>query len=590
MKSLEELNWEQFHIGDVFSVERPVARNKDNYEHGDVPFVASGAANNGVLKCCRPKNDETLDKRNCITVSPVDGSTFYQVFDFLGRGGAGSSVLLLRSPQNELLSGQFVSRMISQTCSKYTYGHMGSKESIKREIIQLPTYPDHSPDYQYMADYVERKSNDLRDRYCLYAKKRISEMGTPITVPPLNEKNWQTFIIKDIADVYSGHDIYAQERVNGKTPLVTAVGINNGVGYFVSNENNSKAEESISVVRNGASVGKAFYHKYSALYGNDCRRMKLKHSHSEFVNLFITQVIGMQNKAFSYSRKLGTERLLNLRITSHSAHIANTMEFAKVRYAQKSNTGVIYKNLNTFAEANPDNVDFIRKYLTLTRCDLFFADKAIFVEGASERLLLPDMIGKCESSGIFGACKYPLSAQYYAVIEIGGAYAHKFIPFIDFLGAPCLILTDLDSVADRKGKGGKIVKKSVVVSQGETTSNETIKWWVRRNKGLPDDDTSKIDLSDIIAMTSDDKTKGKCHIEFQTNENGLCGHSLEEAIRNVNRKRYDLGDSTSEEDLEFKGKSKTDFALDLICECADYCVPAYIKSGLTWLNNQRVLE
>ena len=65
---------------------------------------------------------------------------------------------------------------------------------------------------------------------------------------------------------------------------------------------------------------------------------------------------------------------------------------------------------------------------------------------------------------------------------------------------------------------------------------------------------------------------------------------LEEAVRNVNRKHYDLGDSTSEEDLELKGKSKTDFALDLICKCADYCVPAYIKSGLTWLNNQRVLE
>ena len=85
-----------------------------------------------------------------------------------------------------------------------------------------------------------------------------------------------------------------------------------------------------------------------------------------------------------------------------------------------------------------------------------------------------------------------------------------------------------------------------MVSQGETTSNETIKWWVRRNKGLPDDDTSKIALSDIIAMTSDDKTKGKCHIEFQTNENGLCGHSLEEAIRNVNRKHYNLGKRTSE--------------------------------------------
>lgn len=277
-------------------------------------------------------------------------------------------------------------------------------------------------------------------------------------------------------------------------------------------------------------------------------------------------------------------------LTSHSAHIANTMEFAKVRYAQKSNAGVIYKNLNTFAQANSDNVNFIRKYLTLTKCDLFFADKAIFVEGASERLLLPDMIEKCEATGVFGSGKYPLSAQYYALIEIGGAYAHKFIPFIEFLGVPCLILTDLDSVADRISKGGKVVKKSVVVSQGETTSNETIKWWIRRNKGLPENDTSKIDLTVITSMSPDDKTRGKCHIEFQTAENGLCGHSLEEAVRNVNRKHYDLGDSASEEDLEFKGKSKTDFALDLICECADYCVPAYIKLGLTWLNNQRVLE
>ena len=191
---------------------------------------------------------------------------------------------------------------------------------------------------------------------------------------------------------------------------------------------------------------------------------------------------------------------------------------------------------------------------------------------------------------MFGSCKYPLSAQYYALIEIGGAYAHKFIPFIEFLGVPCLILTDLDSVADRKGRGGKTVKKSVVVSEGETTSNETIKWWIRRNKGIPEDDTSKIDLSEIIAMTADDKTREKCHIEFQTTENGLCGHSLEEAIRNVNRKHYNLGNRISEKKLEFTGKSKTDFALDLIYKYSDYCVPDYIKSGLKWLNDQRVLE
>ena len=74
--------------------------------------------------------------------------------------------------------------------------------------------------------------------------------------------------------------------------------------------------------------------------------------------------------------------------------------------------------------------------MTLTKCDLFFADKAIFVEGASERLLLPDMIEKCARAGAFDSQTYKLPAQYYALIEIGGAYAYEFIPFIEFLGIP----------------------------------------------------------------------------------------------------------------------------------------------------------
>ena len=83
-------------------------------------------------------------------------------------------------------------------------------------------------------------------------------------------------------------------------------------------------------------------------------------------------------------------------LTSHSSHIANTMSFSKIRYAQKTNNGVVYKNLKLFADNHPDNTEFIKKYLTLSRCDLFFADKVILVEGASERLLIPDMIKKCD--------------------------------------------------------------------------------------------------------------------------------------------------------------------------------------------------
>lgn len=292
----------------------------------------------------------------------------------------------------------------------------------------------------------------------------------------------------------------------------------------------------------------------------------------------------MQNTFASYLQTF-VDKISDVHIqtflTSHSAHIANTIDFSNIRYAQKTLKGVIYKDLNSFGNETPSNIDFIKKYLTLSRCDLFFADKVIFVEGASERLLIPDMIEKCDKDGCFDSQKYKLSAQYYALIEIGGAYAYKFIPFVNFLGIPCLIITDIDSMKDGR--------TTAVVSKGKTTSNSTLKWWIRQLNGLSDNDKTTINLKDIINLTSEQKTQEKCHIEFQVKENGLCGRSLEEAIRNVNRAHYKLTNSISEDDLEFKEKSKTDFALKLICDYPDYKIPKYIKDGLIWLNEEKVL-
>lgn len=294
---------------------------------------------------------------------------------------------------------------------------------------------------------------------------------------------------------------------------------------------------------------------------------QMQHAFAEHLENFLAKITTIHIQTF---------------LTTHSAHIANTMDFSKIRYAQKSKSGVVYKNLDVFAKENADNMDFIKKYLTLSRCDLFFADKIIFVEGASERLMLPDMIEKCEKEKLFDSEKYKLPAQYYALIEIGGAYAYKFIPFADFLGLPCLILTDIDSMIDGRTKA--------VVSKGKTTSNATIKWWMRKIKGIPQNSKDMISLADINSATDAEKTLGKCHIEYQTLENGICGRSLEEAVMNVNRNHYGLVDPVAEEDLDFTEKSKTDFALNLICNNPNYSIPQYIKNGLIWLNKQRVLE
>jgi predicted ATP-dependent endonuclease of OLD family len=112
-----------------------------------------------------------------------------------------------------------------------------------------------------------------------------------------------------------------------------------------------------------------------------------------------------------------------------------------------------------------DDVSFLHQYLTLTKCDLFFADKAVLVEGTTESLLVPKIARqiRCDTGSA------QLASQYMAVLEIGGAYAHKFFALLDFLELPALIVTDIDSVGTDK--------KACTVEEGVHTSNSCIKGW-----------------------------------------------------------------------------------------------------------------
>lgn len=138
----------------MFEIKRPKARSQIDYYEGDVPFVASGNFNNGVLKYLKPKNDKDIDSGNCITVSPIDGSSFYQECDFLGRGGAGSSIILLYNSNLNKYNGNFIATVIRSVCQKYKYSDMANKDVIGLETISLPADEKGRPDWEYMTNYM----------------------------------------------------------------------------------------------------------------------------------------------------------------------------------------------------------------------------------------------------------------------------------------------------------------------------------------------------------------------------------------------------------------------------------------------------
>lgn len=204
------------------------------------------------------------------------------------------------------------------------------------------------------------------------------------------------------------------------------------------------------------------------------------HLHAQVQQTFIGNVWSVIQQSAKAS---GQEELVpQLLVTTHSSHILDAVEFGKVRYFRRcavdgetGPAGILnaseVRSLRTFqpdAETIAEKVvtpkeslEFLKRYLRLVHCDLFFADGAILVEGAVEKLLLPAMIENATPG---------LRSTYLTILEVGGAHAYRFEGLLSFLRIPYLIVTDLDSVAATGHPNACRADTS-----GARTSNETLK-------------------------------------------------------------------------------------------------------------------
>lgn len=228
-------------------------------------------------------------------------------------------------------------------------------------------------------------------------------------------------------------------------------------------------------------------------------------------------------------------------------------------------------------------LEFLERYLRLTHCDLFFADAAILVEGAVEKLLLPQMIQKVAPD---------LRTSFLTILEIGGAFAHRFNELISFLHIPCLVITDLDSVSP-EGRHPTVRADT----PNALTSNASLKTLL---------DVSTVE--DLIGRPFENKCRSAPNraIVYQldvfvfenANVHKMRPRTLEEclAYENFSKARSgdlsfgieisdDLGVAYDEIYNRVKSSSfkKTDFAMSLLAGKNDWIVPCYISEGLTWL-------
>lgn len=309
------------------------------------------------------------------------------------------------------------------------------------------------------------------------------------------------------------------------------------------------------------------------------------HLHPQMQQIFIRKLHEIA-KEFSDKLNNGVDWPVQFVVTTHSTHIANEAEFESIRYFLTSNNeqrSTTVKDLRKeFSDAGlQDDKDFLHKYLTLTKCDLYFADKAILIEGTVERIIMPLLIEKSDAADTTNPA---LGLQYVTVIEVGGAYAHHFYKFLDFLELRCLVITDIDPL-EKSDKEGKTVYKGCLVHKGFYTSNAGIKsWFDKESEGY-------YGLANCTSKTTEQKIDGSRRIAWQIAEDGFeeIGPSFEEAFILANREKFAIGpgDRASVEEAVHKiapdNKGKAEFALNYALTDTDWTPPKYILEGLQWL-------
>nr|WP_281721112.1 AAA family ATPase [Nitrosomonas nitrosa] len=329
------------------------------------------------------------------------------------------------------------------------------------------------------------------------------------------------------------------------------------------------------------------------------------HLHVQVQQVFIRRAYEiLRNHAdLNDNNKLTTQ----LVVSTHSSHIAHECEFEKLRYFRRRSainardvpTSVVINLSEVFGKEN-ETAKFVTRYLRAAHCDLFFADAAIFIEGAAERMMIPHFIRE----------NFPeLNQRYLTLLEVGGSHAHRFRPLIEHLGLTTLIISDIDAAANT----GKKPSQPIAHGSSQVTHNATLKTWIPEKEAI--DDLLGLPVSDKIKHYTEENfsvrvayqvpvkvvlntAAGQVDIAANTFEDALVyenidlfktldGDGLIKKFKDALNQHKTPADLTKAMFDALKSGSKAEFALELLFkEPNAFNVPTYIREGLEWLQDQ----
>lgn len=157
-RELEDVEWIEYFVGDLFEVKRGRRLIKKHQVEGLKPYVSSTGLNNGVDNFISNK-DNVRVYNDCLTIanSGSVGEVFYHPYEFV----ASDHVTHIKKKGLNKYQYLFLATIFKKLGEKYSFNREISDKRLKREKIMLPIDKKREPDWGFMEQYMKRMENEL---------------------------------------------------------------------------------------------------------------------------------------------------------------------------------------------------------------------------------------------------------------------------------------------------------------------------------------------------------------------------------------------------------------------------------------------
>ena len=167
---LNEKEWHEFPLDDVFTVGAGKRLETRNKIPGTRPFVGATDNGNGVTGFVG--NDNVSKDNNVLGVN-YNGApciAFYHPYECIFTDDV--KRLHLRNYKDNMFVLLFFTSVFAQQRSKYSYGYKFNEQRMLRQKLMLPINDSGEPDYEYMEQYSKNMMLKKYKQYLAYMDRK----------------------------------------------------------------------------------------------------------------------------------------------------------------------------------------------------------------------------------------------------------------------------------------------------------------------------------------------------------------------------------------------------------------------------------